>query len=66
MNKTDVGSQRTDLEQQEMDFFFWIGQGGDSISVTEEEFNELFEAKRKLQNDYINVDIENVAELGNN
>lgn len=49
---------KTDLEQQEMDFFFWIGQGGDSISVTEEEFNELFEAKRKLQNDYLNVNVE--------
>jgi len=52
----------------EMAFYFWIGNGEDTISVTEEEFNELYEAKRKLQNDYLNVNvaIEDVAELGSN
>jgi len=45
------------LEQSnlEMGFYFWIGNGEDTISVTEEEFNQLYEAKRKLQNDYLNV-----------
>lgn len=42
-------------DQVEMDFFFWVGDGGDSISVTEEEFEELFQAKRALQNDYLDA-----------
>lgn len=48
------------MEQSEMDFYFWIGdpatQG--TLSVTEEEFNELYEAKKKLQDDYTNVRID--------
>lgn len=58
-------------EQMEMNFFFWVGDPNNlsAQSVTEEEFNELHEAKRKLNNDYLNVKYDTIAheaELGYN
>ena len=46
-------------EQTERAFYFWIGNPDEgALSVTEEEFNQLYEAKRKLQDDFINARID--------
>jgi hypothetical protein len=71
VNNEDGGTTFVESDQGELNFFFWVGDAGDSLSVTEEEFNELYLAAKRLQDDYKNVyynedSLIHEAELGYN
>lgn len=48
-------------EQENNDFFFWLGEDGNSFELSEEEFNYQVEKARKRKQDYLNVEIEDIG-----
>ena len=44
-------------EQENNDFFFWLGEDGNSFELSQDEFNFQVEKARKRKQDYLNVNI---------
>lgn len=50
-------------EQENADFFFWLGEDGNAFELSEDEFNYQIEKARKKKEDYLNVNIgEDISE----
>lgn len=47
-------------EQENNDFFFWLGEDGSSFELSEDEFNHQVEKARKRKQDYLNVEIKDI------
>lgn len=45
-------------EQENNDFFFWLGEDGNSFELSEDEFNHQVEKARRKHQDYLNVEVE--------
>lgn len=53
-------------DQENSDFFFWLGQDGEAFELSEEEFNFQVEKARKRKEDWLNVNIgEDIPERRN-
>lgn len=44
-------------EQENNDFFFWLGEDGNSFELSEDEFNHQVEKARKKKEDWLNVSL---------
>ena len=48
-------------EQENTDFFFWLGEDGNAFELSEDEFNHQVEKARKRKQDYLNIEIEDIG-----
>ena len=44
-------------EKENADFFFWLGEDGNSFELSEEEFNYQIDKARKKKEDWLNVSL---------
>ena len=51
-------------EQENNDFFFWLGEDGNSFELTKDEFEHQVNKARTRKEDYLNVAIDDEQAVG--